>query len=535
MTPESNIRLIHNNAFKWYTDGNIWVKGYFFYQTHHLFDSENALGFLKDILSTNKLEDIVKELNGIFSIVVLKKEGVSIASDPVNFFPIFYCTHANEWLISDDFSLLREKQKAFTINEQAVPEFLSAGFVLDNETLGENIFKTRSGEILILKNNEALYRKVWYYFLPQKILPNSADEHVLELTEILDQVAYRLVKFLNGRTAVIPLSGGYDSRLIACLLKKAGYEKTICITYGRENPESILSKKVAEALGFRWFFVDYASLTIPGFIHNPEFLEYATYMGNGFSMPYLQEYFAAKYLKENNIIPQDAVFLPGHTGDYIAGSYVRKSAKTNNRGNKLAREITKKYFWFLNLNPNDKNLITQRVNKLFSRYHLQDYPSQAFNPLIEDWDIKEKISKFIFHSSHVFPFFNHQVYFPLWDHELVEFFRNLPYSERMDSKLYKSTLERYYFRPCEVFFYKNELNVRGEHFIVKGIKKILKPLVPSGIRLRKLKQNDWICYSSFTDEMQKDLHAVDKKVKTKKIQSYNAIICRWYIYLLENR
>ncbi|RZJ26202.1 MAG: alpha-2-macroglobulin, partial [Flavobacterium sp.] len=39
------------------------------------------------------------------------------------------------------------------------------------------------------------------------------------------------------------------------------------------------------------------------------------------SLPYLMEYFAMAELEEQKAIPSDAVFLPGHSGDFLGGSY----------------------------------------------------------------------------------------------------------------------------------------------------------------------------------------------------------------------
>ena len=40
------------------------------------------------------------------------------------------------------------------------------------------------------------------------------------------------------------------------------------------------------------------------------------------SMFFMQEYFAVKYLKESHIIPDDSVFIPGFSGDVLAGSHL---------------------------------------------------------------------------------------------------------------------------------------------------------------------------------------------------------------------
>jgi len=79
------------------------------------------------------------------------------------------------------------------------------------------------------------------------------------LDSIYKNVFSRLIESVQGRTIVIPLSGGYDSRSSAAILKKLGYGNVICFTYGRpESFEVQTSEKVAKDLGYKWCFINYA-------------------------------------------------------------------------------------------------------------------------------------------------------------------------------------------------------------------------------------------------------------------------------------
>ena len=78
-----------------------------------------------------------------------------------------------------------------------------------------------------------------------------------KLDRIYEDTFSRLISWLDGRQAVIPLSGGYDSRLIALMLKELGYNNVLCFTYntGGAKWEVDISRRVAKNLGFCWHYV----------------------------------------------------------------------------------------------------------------------------------------------------------------------------------------------------------------------------------------------------------------------------------------
>ena len=525
------IQLVENKTYQWFYKNNIWLKGNFFDPEQNYYSNQKALEYLTKQLETRSLPEVVKKLNGIFTILYHESAGISIACDPVNFFPVFYALNNGKWLVTDDLSLVLEQTTHWQMNDNAIPGFLTAGFVMDNETLIKNILKTQAGEIVLLKADGSYDRHTWFYFLPDQFNPSPLAALSAQFIKHLDDLNHRMVTLLNGRTAIVPLSGGYDSRLIAVLLKKAGYENTICITYGKKNPEVDISREVAKNLGFRWVFVDYENIDTAGFVDDPQFIDYARYMGKGYSMPYLQEFFAARELKRKKLIPDDAVFLPGHTGDYIAGSYVLKTAKTTRKDKALFAWLSYKYFWFARKSRTDNKLIEDKLQQLFSLYVNHHNPDPGYNVWVEDWDIREKIAKFIFHSSHVFPFFGYEIYFPLWDKELVGFFRHVSFAFRENKMLYDNTLEEHLFKPYNIFFAASELKVKPSPPWVDRWKGKVKPYIPAYFKMRKLKKNDPICYSEFTQALMLDLKRMGES-PPKHINSFNAIICKWYVVFL---
>ncbi len=519
---------IPDDAFPWTRQGNSHFRGYLFDLQGRFLRGKEALRLFEGIRHSKDMGKKLRELDGAFTLCTSVDEGELIGVDAMSMFSLYYTWHEGRWLISDSARALAVRMPRTDFNHKALPEFLGAGFVLGRELLLQGIYKTRAGEVLLLKDKGEAESHCSHHYLPTGFSTMSREALSNELKDVLDGLSQRLVSSLEGRTAVVPLSGGYDSRLIATLLKRAGYEKVICITYGRPNRESQLSEKVARQLDYPWHFIDYRKVDSSSLLKDPLFLSYADYAGNAGSMPFLQEYFACKVLKEEGLIPGDSIFLPGHTGDYIAGSYVEKSIRKAKNEQDRCKRLIKKYFSFIKPSGREKKQVEERLKAWFSQ---QDYPAHITHPhydvLTEDWDLKEKFSKFVFNSARVFSFFGFQYRLPLWDKAFRDFFRILPFEYRSYKQLYDHLLESEYFSPMDLYFGKEEIREGPAALRAQDFRSFFRPLIPKGLRKKRMIERDYICYHAFTREMAKELVAQGESIP-KSPGHLNAIICQWY-------
>ena len=80
---------------------------------------------------------------------------------------------------------------------------------------------------------------------------------MIKLTHQIEKIIKKSIKEVNGKTVIIPLSAGLDSRLIASGLKHFNYKNVKCFSYGlKNNYEAKMSKKISEKLGYEWAFVE---------------------------------------------------------------------------------------------------------------------------------------------------------------------------------------------------------------------------------------------------------------------------------------
>jgi asparagine synthase (glutamine-hydrolysing) len=518
-----SLNLFGNNAFCWTHKDNHYFTGYFFDENNRFFKGIDAIEFLSKIV---KEDSDIQKLNGLYTFIKNTDNSVIIITDIINYFPVFYYKENEDWILSDNWEFLKEFKGDIAPNLEAEAEFQSIGFVLDNETLDVEIFKTRAGEKLVLNNDGTCVRTPDYYFLPESFCDDSFQKLYHDLISEFYEAGKRLIKFLNSRTAVIPLSGGFDSRLIACILKQLNYKNVICFTYGIKNKEEEISRKVAQLLGYQWYFIDYSEIDINSYLDDIEFLNYMKQTGNGFAMPYLQEYFAVKRLVEKKIINENSVFLPGHIGG-LAGAQILRSVKTKKQNHDLFNNLINNYFFFKRISK-DRVQLKKRISQTIQNYPLKNRFSKNYNPYIEDWVLKEKFSKFIFHSSKVFDFWGYETYFLLWDRKLIDFFRNLPFKFRENKLLYDDVAVNEFFTKHHVFFQNDEMKVYPIDLKIQKFKNKIRIFSPWKFILKRMKKHDWMYYSVFTSVMEDRLEAKGYK-RLKNFKSYNAIICRWYL------
>lgn len=519
----------HDDGFKPVTCGNIGFRGYLFDASDNFAAGKSATESFEHVKTAEELREVITRLDGAFTVTINTDDGLLIGTDTMGLFAMYYAWDGNNWFISDSAHEVKTRTGISKVNKSAIAEFLSAGFVMGKDTLVKGINRTRPAEVLFLKNDGSCQAMIYERFLPDYFSSKSRHDLDQQLGRVLLKTSRRLVDSLQGKTAVIPLSGGYDSRLIACMLKKAGYTNVVCITYGRPNKESEISQKVAQKLGFRWLFIDYREINAAAAINDPLFLDYVKYAGNLSSMPFLQEYFAVDALTKSGAITEDAIFLPGHTGDFLAGSYVEKTAVCNTMKYDRPTWLLKQYFSFIQPGKAMGETIRGRIAAWFDS---QEFPAiincQGYDPLVEEWDLKEKISKFIFNSSRVFPFFGYQFRFPLWDRQLRLFFRRLPYPLRSFKSLYDYHLEEQYFKPLGVYFNRDEIREQKTQLQIQFVKSKLKPFVPEFIKKSRISKRDYLCYKHFTRVMAAELTKEGTR-PVKKFNSYNALICQWYV------
>ncbi len=367
-------------------------------------------------------------------------------------------------------------------------EFLLAGFVTGRDTLYPNVKQIQAGEYLEAQaSNGQIQLKTSRYYRFWHTEPGVCDK-----TELLEQLQdatisamRRLIQKAAGRRIVIPLSGGYDSRLVATMLKKLGYDNVLCFTYGVSgNKEAEYSRKIAKALGFDWAFVEYSTDLWREAWRTLEAEIYRENAANHTSLPHVQDWLAVKTLVERKKITSDDLIVPGHTGDFVAGGHIPRFvfARELHTEEQLLRALVKDHL---------SNIPKQEIyflgeDRLYKRLKCRiaskfDNTAAGVANLYEMWDWQERQAKYIINSVRVYDQFELDWWLPLWDLEFVKFWEAVPLSFRDQRWLCKQWITEQYTAQVGEHDETSRLKNASDHSFLLGLMKIIAKKMPQVI------------------------------------------------------
>ncbi|MAJ43829.1 MAG: hypothetical protein CMF96_03665 [Candidatus Marinimicrobia bacterium] len=409
----------------------VYFKGSFYYNGKW-FSGKSAINILFNMLPN--IPDvgffcILYEINKVFGAYV----------DKIRSFPLFYYTKGNNFFISCFLNSLHELGEKYIFDM-----FSSSGFVLGKNTLLKEVYQIEAGSSLNYKPGDSNMIIKDYFSYKPSFTVNKFNY----FEKVLNEIFQRLIDYSNGRRIVIPLSGGLDSRIIAVFLKKLNYKNIICFSYGTKGHKDVItSKKIANKLGIKWFFVEYESSKWKELLDDKVFSNYLKFSSNYSSLPHIQDYLAVSELKAKKIILENDIIVPGHTGDFISGGHIPFKYKENLVFEKkqLLKDIILKHFRVnnvQNLRSESLEMISQSIIDVLGIKDKNIFNNIECAQLFETFDWKERQCKFIINSIRVYDFFKLDWYLPLWDSKFIDFWSERSLDEKLQKKLYKIELEK---------------------------------------------------------------------------------------------
>ena len=409
--------------------------------------------------NNDTLSDLFLRFNGSFALVVQTPDDILCVVDRLRSIPLFYAKTGSRFIMADDANRIQDQTQSL-FHEKNGAEFLVTGYVTGRETLFDGICQIQAGEYLRYSRHEDHPTTFFYHrFWHEDYFSDSEEDLLHRLDEVFIAVFERIIASVqqHGLQIVVPLSGGLDSRIVVTMLKRLGVEEVICFSYGKNgNYESEISKKVAEALGYKWYFVEYTHDKWYQCYHSKEASAYKHYAGNLASLPHLQDFLALQELKKEGKLPEKTVFIPGHSGDFLAGTYIPADYDKLNYYSfeNYAQEILKSHYFLWDLN-NEADIFPyfkKKISDTMGTVQIHDRESYVNQVLY--FVFSERVVKFIVNSVRVYEFFGYSWRVPLWDNQLIDFFSKLPLKYRKDEYLYITYGKKILF--------KNNFKVLGE-------------------------------------------------------------------------
>ena len=393
------------------------------------------------------LSDLLKRLNGSYAAVIHEGRSIYLIVDRLRSYPILYSKGDSSYHISDCAEGLMDAIQNKQMLDLAIAELLTSGCLLGNKTLFESTYTVEAGSFVTIQNDNCNITTYFDHIYEKHV---DDDSTIIKRSKtILENAFERIFKTVGDRQVVIPLSGGYDSRLIACMCKEFGLKNVICFSYGKKDSwEAEISKKVAKQLGFNWYFVEYTAEVRLNFLKSKDFSDYKKFAGSFNALPHTQDFLAIKFLIENGTIRTDAVVMPGHSGDLLGGSQLPDFStklplhslifRNRYRGNALRsfyrNKVLNELYKFVGGIP-----VCEDIDKNMNMLHL--------------WFIKVLVSNYLVNSARGYEYFGLDWRMPLWENEFAEYWMSVPWNKKMPkSKLYNQFMFETYFLKYGVDF-----------------------------------------------------------------------------------
>jgi asparagine synthase (glutamine-hydrolysing) len=385
-------------------------------------------------------------LNGFFALIARRGERLVAAVDRVRSIPLFYGENAETICVGDDAEWVRSALGDTQMDPVARDEFSLTGFVSGRQTLYPAVKQILAGEFIVIDRGSVTCAQRYFRYLHSE--PESYDKDALRdvLQERAQQAIERLLEYADGRQLVVPLSGGYDSRLLATLLARRGGSNVLTFSYGQPgNKEAAYSSEIAATLGLRWHFVEYSRdhwREGTGQRH-----QYQKWASGWCVLPHIQDWLAVRNLQRDGIIERNAVFVPGHTCVLRNVGMLSPPTDADRFDHaSLLQKILQKHYWRSvgNTGPDRQAPIWKQRIVECGEIEADVSSAADFASVFECWDWQERQAKFISNALRVYEFFGYDWWMPWWDDGMIRFWQQVPVALRVRRLWYIDCVSRAY-------------------------------------------------------------------------------------------
>lgn len=398
------------------------------------------------------LECLLPTLDGCFGLIVEDQEFTLAAADPIGSIPLFVadCGNAVYRVAGSATELLRAGRLA-DIDRDAALAIGMGGFVLAERALIKGIRHLRAGEMAILRAGATPVFGFHTRYRPWRAAERPRAILSDELADVLRAGFSKALSGLGDRPIMVPLSAGYDSRLVAAALKELGHRDIRCYAYGIPgNHEAKVSRVIAERLGLPWRFVPVTPAIQGAYFASAEHAEFARANDTLTAIPFNQDYAATRSVLADGYAPKDAVFINGQSGDFITGNHVPQelwspaAGDVQVRWSRLFAAARRKHFGLWDVLQTRRNLA--RMEAMF-REDIETRSGLPADPAL-DWTLAEaselihRQSRYVVAGQRTYEHFGADWRLPLWDRDLVAFYETAPLSAKRSQSLYRETLCR---------------------------------------------------------------------------------------------
>ncbi len=198
----------------------------------------------KSLFMKTSLTEIATELAGQFALIEVDKNKFRCAIDAIGNHKVFYFTAADGTCYVTNYIHFLRPLKKKEINYQFLVDFIANGGTYGIESEEKDVFLIPASSELVWAKGSGLNINQ-YYSLDQMLNPEELSEiSYKKVAEHFQNVAEYLASHHN---LIVPLSGGYDSRMILKMFSERDLKSINTFTYPDHQYDLYLAKKIANS------------------------------------------------------------------------------------------------------------------------------------------------------------------------------------------------------------------------------------------------------------------------------------------------
>lgn len=433
------LHLAHDDH--WEQVNNTFVHGGAFIDDTYLSPTELATRISR-IDTRAELKQILQSLNGFFSVIHTVGETGYLTVDHVRSWPLYYAA-TDDVYVSDSPEWVHRAGARRGYDPIAAVECLFTSFVSGDETMSRDVKQVQAGELVTVdtSSNPEAQQERYFTYCPEEYPERRRRDG---LDRVFTDAVSRLVDYADGRTILLGLSSGYDSRLIALLLSRLGYDNVVTYTTdtASASPDDIpVARSLASDLGFEHIEIRYDHSDFDSFHDSDQLREFIR--DTGYLAEYPQIHKLTKHQKfvEAGIHPEKVVHVLGHIA--VGGEAVPRWVGTQDTLDST------EYFdllWGLHYS-NWKEASGSRWRRLFEGKMIDRPPVDIYRTGTvetvpeamkgyEQWHWQERLPKYLI-ARREYASLGYDTWYPLLDRELYSFLEQTSHRERIDKRLLK--------------------------------------------------------------------------------------------------
>ena len=392
---------------------------------------------------SSNLENYIKKKmhswSGNFSLSIETPTTLLCVTDKIRSFPILINTNLGKICV---FEYKKTLNKEMTLDKDAALSFYYSGYTLSDSTLLNGVLSVPAGHYYICDKTTKKKKKMQYFSFKNKNFDKyeqNETNSIEKLHSIYTNIFKKVIDKCDGRKIVIPLSGGYDSRIVLSYLKYLKYPDILTFSYGNKGFwELDFAKKIAEKAGVPWLVYNLTSEDRDSFfsVSTQKFYWQAT---NYEQVPQMNDFYAIRSLIDSLNIPRDAIVINGQSGDFTDGGHIPSELVGLTETNDALGKIKDKHFglWMNKSRDADLQHILNKNEYILENFGFNNNSTENWRAF-EEFEYLHRQSKSVVNGQRVYDHFGLDWHLPLWDTELLNFWMTEPLEFRFNRSLTKN-------------------------------------------------------------------------------------------------